>query len=333
MWVCRRLATVLLCLLALAGCGGGGGDDGKADRPTLTTPKAEPTTGRPRRRRSAGGGSKAKPPTGRSPTAEKAVVRGWADALRRGDVERAVRYWRVPAIASNGDQPYRLVTRAAVRRFNDGLTCGATLESVERDQAYVVATFRLPTAAACSGWRRTRPATFQVIIRTARSCTNRPVRKRSRPLAGGRIVGPCERLWGGFATRLDVLLPGPERRAAAAERRAERAIEARALPRRLYRRAPPRGPRGGAPPLARAVWASGAERAATRRRPLRMERAATRAPSGPSAARSSSACRRGHGSRPGRGRGRSRSSPPCRPSRRSRRCRSRPRRSPGRSRA
>ncbi len=139
----HRVVTVLLFLLALAGCGGGGGDDGKSDRLTLTTPKADPTEESAAPEAGAGGGSKAKPATGPVTKAEKAVVRGWADALRQGDVERAVRYWRDPAIATNGDQPYKLVTRAAVRRFNDALTCGAKLESVERDQAYVLATFRL----------------------------------------------------------------------------------------------------------------------------------------------------------------------------------------------
>ena len=59
--------------------------------------------------------------------------------------------------------------------------------------------------------------------------------ERSRALAGGRIVGPCERLWGGFADHVSTwLLPGPERRAAAAERRAERAIELERYPAVLY---------------------------------------------------------------------------------------------------
>lgn len=137
-----RLATVpLLCLLTLAGCSGGGDDDGERARATpTTTPKAadgdaELSPG--------GSSSRERPPTGPVTKAERAVVRGWADALRHGDVARASSYWRVPAIAANGSQPFRLVTRRAVRNFNEGLTCGARLESVERDKTYVLATFRL----------------------------------------------------------------------------------------------------------------------------------------------------------------------------------------------
>jgi hypothetical protein len=149
MSVMPRLATVpLLCFLVLAGCGSGGGDDaGKADRPAAATPKdgerdaqLSPGGSTSRKRRLTG------PVTG----AERAVVRGWADALRHGDVERASSYWGVPAIAANGTQPFRLVTRRAVRHFNEGLTCGARLESVERDKTYVLATFRLTN-------RRDRP--------------------------------------------------------------------------------------------------------------------------------------------------------------------------------
>ena len=136
-----RPATVLsLALLALAGCGGGGDGDGdrSADRrasPTATAKSRE---------------APATPPTGPVTSAEVAVIRGWADALRNGDVERASSYWRPPAIAANGGQPFRLVTMRAVRHFNEGLTCGARLESTERDKSYVLATFRLSN-------RRDRP--------------------------------------------------------------------------------------------------------------------------------------------------------------------------------
>jgi hypothetical protein len=130
------MLPILLLALALAGCGGGGGED-RPDRPTPTTPKA----GEGDAQIEPGGGGQAR--AGPVTRAERAVIRGWADALRRGDVERASGFFRVPAIAANGGQPFRLVTRRAVRQFNAGLTCGARLESVERDKGYVLATFRL----------------------------------------------------------------------------------------------------------------------------------------------------------------------------------------------
>jgi hypothetical protein len=136
-----RLATLLLLpVLLLAGCGGGGDGETKPGRLTLTTPKADPGEAQAQ---PGGGAAKEKPRTGPVTAAEKAVIRGWADALRRGDVERAIAYWRTPAIAANGSQPFKLLTRRAVRQFNDGLACGARLESVERDAGYVLATFRL----------------------------------------------------------------------------------------------------------------------------------------------------------------------------------------------
>jgi hypothetical protein len=120
-----RCAPVLLVVLAVAGCGGGGD---KPDRFSLTTPKAPPTE------------TAAAAP--RVSARERAVVKGWSDALRHGDVERAVSYWAVPATVAN-PQPVRLLTRRAVRFFNTSLPCGAKLLSVERDAKYVLATFRL----------------------------------------------------------------------------------------------------------------------------------------------------------------------------------------------
>ena len=160
-----RLATALLVLLALAGCGE---DRKQPDRAARTTPKAGEPELAP-----GGSTSRERPRTGPVTTAERAVVRGWADALRRGDVARATGYWRVPAIAANGGQPFRLVTRRAVRHFNEGLTCGARLESVERDNTYLLATFRLTN-------RRDRPG----------ACAQ-GVGNRARTLfllRGGRIV-------------------------------------------------------------------------------------------------------------------------------------------------
>jgi len=146
-----RLATVLLFVLLLAGCGGDG-DPPRAQSTPTPTPAADD---REAEAQPGGGSGKAGARTGPVSAAEKAVIGGWADALRRGEVERAVRYWRPPAIASNGGGPVRLVTRRAVRFFNEGLTCGAKLESVERDADYVLATFRLTERvggpASCTG--------------------------------------------------------------------------------------------------------------------------------------------------------------------------------------
>ena len=142
-----RLAGVLLvALLALAGRGGGGGEDKPDPRLTLTTPRSDEGDA-PAEGGSAGRGERRSGPVTK---AERAVIRGWANALRHGDVDRAARFWSVPAIAANGSQPFRLVTLRAVREFNEGLTCGARLESVERDRNYLLATFRLTN-------RRDRP--------------------------------------------------------------------------------------------------------------------------------------------------------------------------------
>ena len=81
----------------------------------------------------------------RKPAAARdvAVIRGWADALRHGHIERAVRYFAIPSVVSNGTSPIRLTSRADVRFFNRTLPCGAKVLRVEDTGAFVVARFRL----------------------------------------------------------------------------------------------------------------------------------------------------------------------------------------------
>jgi hypothetical protein len=83
--------------------------------------------------------------TARKPAAagDVAVIRGWADALRRGRLERAVRYFAIPSVVSNGTSPIELTSREDVRFFNRTLPCGAKVLHAEDTGAYVVATFRL----------------------------------------------------------------------------------------------------------------------------------------------------------------------------------------------
>jgi len=135
-----RLAPALCAAAVLAGCGGGG-DENRLSGPA---PREAPTAGRQAAPPGDEGPQRGEAPrSGPVTRGEEAVIRGWSDALRAGDVEAAVRFWAVPATASNGGPPYRLETARAVRYFNETLPCGAVLVSTERAGGYVVATFRL----------------------------------------------------------------------------------------------------------------------------------------------------------------------------------------------
>ena len=74
------------------------------------------------------------------------MLAGWAAALRRGDRDRAARYFAVPAIVAQS-MTVQLQTRAQVRKFNDELPCGARLLEVQHDGRYIVGTFRLTQRA------------------------------------------------------------------------------------------------------------------------------------------------------------------------------------------
>src|SRR6476620_10692501 len=137
-WVMRARVAVLgavAAALATAGCGGG------SDKPASTP------TG------STGGQSTAPPPnfpaleeTGRpaDPAAVR-VIRGWTDAQRASDVDRATSYFALPAVVQNGSPPEQLPSRAAARDFNASLPCGAVLlrTSAATQPGFTVATFRL----------------------------------------------------------------------------------------------------------------------------------------------------------------------------------------------
>jgi hypothetical protein len=71
------------------------------------------------------------------------VIRGWTDALRHGNVNRAARYFGIPSVVSNGTPPIRLTSRADVRFFNRTLPCGAKFAKAVDTGAFVVATLVL----------------------------------------------------------------------------------------------------------------------------------------------------------------------------------------------
>jgi hypothetical protein len=84
-----------------------------------------------------------------SDAAELTVIRGWARALRRGDVRAAARYFALPSVfangvASNGGLAAVVVhTERQAQAVNESLPCGALLISASRHGKYITASFRL----------------------------------------------------------------------------------------------------------------------------------------------------------------------------------------------
>jgi hypothetical protein len=141
----RRSWIASLLLLGLAGCGG----MSDSERFSLTTPGTDDVVVREIE------GSET-PRRGKPTREEVSVIRGWADALRSGNVKRAARFFAVPTIVLDGTNPQRtLPTMKAVRNFNRGLPCGARLVKTTRGRgSFVVATFRLterPGPGRCDG--------------------------------------------------------------------------------------------------------------------------------------------------------------------------------------
>jgi hypothetical protein len=101
-----------------------------------------------------------------------AVVRGWSDALRRGDVRAAAGYFALPSLFADGSDPLTLHSLADAVAANTGLTCGSELISVTLHGPYLNALFRLtqrsgPGGGACgSGTGQTARAFF--LIRNGR---------------------------------------------------------------------------------------------------------------------------------------------------------------------
>jgi hypothetical protein len=141
----RRSWIAPLVAFGLAGCGG----MSDSERFSLTTPGSDDIVVREIE------GSET-PRRGRPTREEVSVIRGWADALRAGKVNRAARFFAVPTIVLDGTNPQRTLPDVrAVRDFNRGLPCGARLVKTVRGRgSFVVATFRLterPGPGSCKG--------------------------------------------------------------------------------------------------------------------------------------------------------------------------------------
>ena len=126
----RSTAWLAGAALALAACGGGDDDRGRLKTPGTDVARAAPE-------------STATPEPEADP-ADVAVVKAWADTLRRGDIRGAARYFALPSLVSNGTAPIKLETRAEARFFNRTLPCGAkVIEAVGAPHGFIIVTFRL----------------------------------------------------------------------------------------------------------------------------------------------------------------------------------------------
>jgi hypothetical protein len=144
------IPAVLALALVAGGCGGGSDERRRAATPTPTATTA-PDAGAP-----------AEPDP-----ADVAVVRAWADTLRRGHAAAAARYFALPSVVANGTAPLKLQNRAAAELFNRTLPCGAKLIDAEpAPHGFFIVTFRLterPGPGRCgTGTGETARTAFRV---------------------------------------------------------------------------------------------------------------------------------------------------------------------------
>lgn len=71
------------------------------------------------------------------------VIRGWSEALRTGDIDRASSFWGLPAKIQNGTPVLTLRSRDDVRAFNLSLTCGAILTAAGKAKQFTILKMRL----------------------------------------------------------------------------------------------------------------------------------------------------------------------------------------------
>ena len=133
--------------LLAAGCGAGRTATHTAKRPvtrTLTSPPTPAPLISPDRPLPTPG------PTGqRASSMDVGVIRAWSDALRRGDIAAAARYFALPSVMVNGTDAsgtavlLRIGTLVEAEAANATLPCGAQFISADLRGRFVNALFRL----------------------------------------------------------------------------------------------------------------------------------------------------------------------------------------------
>ncbi len=181
----HRALLALSAAALLTGCGAHGPDYTLATPPPAVGGAPARVPARP------GGGAKllTREPQPSQHDAERLrpVLSGWASAVRRGDVDRASRYFAVPAIVARS-RAFELENRDEIRNFNDQLPCGERLVAVRHDGRYVVGTFRLTQRSGHDCTASGQLARVAFVIRGHRFTEWREVPDRP-----GASPGPAER--------------------------------------------------------------------------------------------------------------------------------------------
>ncbi len=118
------------------------------------------------------------------------VIRGWTDALRVGDIEKAASFFALPGVAENGAAVIQISTRSDARGFNRSLSCGAHLIGAASVGEFTTAEFELterPGAGICgAGDGVTADAAF--VIRDGEIAEWRRVSGDGQPPPSGRTA-------------------------------------------------------------------------------------------------------------------------------------------------
>jgi hypothetical protein len=137
----RAWLAAVLPLALLAGCG---------STSLLARTSSHPTAAREPSLPGIGSTIPTPGPTGIRPAARAVeVIRAWSDALRRGNVRAAARYFALPSVMINGIDAsgqalvIAIDSRAEAAAANASLPCGARFISADQRGRYVNALFRL----------------------------------------------------------------------------------------------------------------------------------------------------------------------------------------------
>ena len=91
----------------------------------------------------AAAGLAAKPSSGSSPRAMRAVVHAWSARLNKGDNAGAARLFALPALVIQAPYAFRLVSRAQVAQWHAALPCSGRIVSIAVKGRFATAVFRL----------------------------------------------------------------------------------------------------------------------------------------------------------------------------------------------